>query len=463
MQANIRSEILRALEIEPTVDQMKAIELLSIFLSHGDEQGIFILRGFAGTGKTTLLAALTRVLKKFILLAPTGRAAKVLSGYSGCTASTIHRHIYKVMSDGDGRLQLTKMENKRTSTVFIVDEASMIGNSSEDMGNGLLEDLIDYVSMGKKCRMILVGDVAQLPPVHSDYSPALDIEQVRSISHHDVIQTELKHVVRQKEAGGILLNATALRILISRQADKPILKTIGFTDITQLPGMEFKEELESCYSKYGRDEVLIITRSNKSANQYNQLIRNQLLWMDDELGSGDRLMVVKNNYYWLEKESKAGFIANGDNIEVQRLFSVEEKFGFRFAKAQLKMVDYPDEPSFEAHLLLDTLYSVSPALTREENNKLYNAVVEQYIHESKTARRKLVREDPYLNALQVKFSYAVTCHKAQGGQWKAVFVDQGYMTDEMQGVGHLRWLYTAFTRATEKLYLMNFDESLFKT
>ncbi len=459
-----KKDLLKALDMAPTDDQMKAIELLSAFLYHGDDQGIFILRGYAGTGKTTLLAALTRVLHKFVLLAPTGRAAKVLSGYSGFQASTIHRHIYKVVPDADGRLRLNKVENKKTGAVYIVDEGSMIGNKSDDSlgGDGLLEDLLDFVSQGKKCRMLLVGDVAQLPPVHADFSPALDIDQVKKLSHHDVILTELKQVVRQKEAGGILLNATSLRILIGRKATVPVLKTAGFNDIFQLPGMDLKEALESAYQMYGQDEVLIITRSNKSANQYNQLIRRQLLFMEEELGSGDRLMVVKNSYFWLEKESQAGFIANGDTLQVQRIFSIEEKYGFRFAKAQVKMVDYPDEASLEVILLLDTLYSINPALTREENKKLYEEVNLHYAGETQRERRRLVREDPYLNALQIKFSYAVTCHKAQGGQWKAVFVDQGFINEEMQSVSHLRWLYTAFTRATEKLYLLNFDESLFK-
>lgn len=464
MEDQFKVNMLKALGMEPTADQMKAIELLSAFLHHGDEQGTFILRGYAGTGKTTLLAALTKVLPKFILLAPTGRAAKVLSGYSGFPASTIHRHIYKISPDEDGRMRLNRVENKRSGTVFIVDEASMIGNRGDEMmgGEGLLEDLVDYVSQGKKCRMILVGDVAQLPPVHAEKSPALDIDEVRSLSRHDVLLIELKQVVRQKEAGGILLNATSLRILIGRKSKVPVLKTSGFADIFQLPGTDLKEELENSYQKYGQDDVLIITRSNKSANQYNQLIRRQLLYMEEEIGSGDRLMVVKNNYHWLDKESQAGFIANGDTLEVQRIFSIEEKHGFRFAKAQVKLVDYPDEASIEAYLLLDTLYSVNPALTTEENRKLWDEVMFQYNGESKLTRRKLVREDPYLNALQVKFSYAVTCHKAQGGQWKSVFVDQGFLTEEMQSVSHLRWLYTAFTRATEKLYLMNFDVSLFK-
>lgn len=458
---------LKAFGLEPTADQLRAIQLLSAFLHPQQKNGIFILKGFAGTGKTTLLAALTKVASRFVLLAPTGRAAKVLSGYSGYPASTIHRHIYKLTASADGSFRMLRNENKFIATIFIVDESSMIGDGSAEEGFGgagnLLEDLMDYVASGKNCKLILVGDTAQLPPVKSDYSPALDSTNIRSLSGYAVVETELKQVVRQQEAGGILLNATSLRILINRNADTPVLKTTGFNDILQVSSYDLKDLLEDSFNKYGYDEVLIITKSNKSANQYNQLIRRQILWYEDELGGGDRLMIVRNNYFWLDKESKAGFIANGDTAEVQRVKDVEEKYGLRFATVQLRLIDYPDEPSFEATVLLDTLYSESPSITWTESKKLYEALQLEYIDYKPNERRKLIKENPYYNALQVKFAYSVTCHKAQGGQWKSVFVDQGYLTDEMKNVAQLRWLYTAFTRATEKLYLINFDSALFKS
>ena len=457
---------LKALGLDPTDDQLRAIQFLASYLSPGNRDGIFILKGFAGTGKTTLLAALTKIVSRFVLLAPTGRAAKVLSGYSGFSASTIHRHIYKLAASADGNFKLIKNENKFVATTFIVDESSMIGDGNADdsfsgAGN-LLEDLMDYVSSGKNCKLILVGDTAQLPPVKSDDSPALDVNHVRTLSGLGVVETELKQVVRQQEAGGILLNATALRILINRNADTPVLKTAGFNDISQVSSYELKDLLEDCFNKFGWDEVLIITKSNKSANQYNQLIRRQILWYEDELCGGDRLMIVRNNYFWLDKDSKAGFIANGDTAEVQRVKEAEEKYGLRFATVQLRLIDYPDEPSFEATVLLDTLYSEAPSITWSESKKLYDALQLEYADYKPVERRKLIKENVYYNALQVKFAYSVTCHKAQGGQWKTVFVDQGYMTEEMKGVSHLRWLYTAFTRATEKLYLINFDPANFK-
>lgn len=462
----LTDSFLKALAVEPTADQLNAIQLLSDFISGGNDEGIFILKGYAGTGKTTLLGALTKIISGFVLLAPTGRAAKVLSGYSGYPASTIHRHIYKLTATADGNFRLVLNQNKSTNVIYIVDESSMIGDASVDenfTGNDLLHDLMQFVYSGNKCKLILVGDTAQLPPVKSDYSPALDSDNVRSISHKSVIETELKHVVRQQEAGGILLNATALRILIGRKATTPVLKTVGFSDIEQVNSCDLKDLLEQSIHNYGIDEVLIVTKSNKAANQYNQLIRRQILWQEDELGGGDRLMVVRNNYFWLDKESKAGFIANGDTAEVERVRSVEEKYGLRFASVQLRLIDYPDEPSFEATVLLDTIYTEVSALPWSKSKQLYDALKAEYAGYKISEQRRLIKENIYYNALQVKFAYAVTCHKAQGGQWKAVFVDQGFMNEETKSVMHLRWLYTAFTRATEKLYLINFNISLFKS
>ena len=458
---------IQTLEVEPTEDQRKAIQLLSYFISGENGHRIFLLKGYAGTGKTTLMAALTKIIPRFILLAPTGRAAKVLSGYSGFAASTIHRHIYKMASSADGHFKLLRNENKFVNTVFIVDESSMIGDGSvgenEYGGRSLLEDLIGYVLSGKNCKLIFIGDSAQLPPVMSDESPALDVSYLQELSGQNVPEMELKQVVRQQEAGGILLNATALRILIKRNADTPVLKTNGFTDIMQVSSYDLKDLMEDCYTKYGWDEVLIITKSNKSANQYNQLIRRQILWYDDELCGGDRLMIVRNNYFWLGNDSKAGFIANGDTAKVERVKDIEEKYGYKFAVVQLRLIDYPDEPSFEATVMLDTLYSETPSLAWFGFKKLYEELQSEYLDYKPAEQRRLIRENRYYNALQVKFAYAVTCHKSQGGQWKAVFVDQGFLNDEMKTNGHLRWLYTSFTRATEKLCLVNFDPDLFKT
>ena len=466
-QTTFTNAFIRTLEVDPTEDQLKAISLLSAFISADNGHRTFLLKGYAGTGKTTLMAAITKIIPRFILLAPTGRAAKVLSGYSGFAASTIHRHIYKIASTTDGNFKMVKNENKFVNTVFIVDESSMISNGSdgenEYAGVSLLEDLISYVMSGKNCKLIFIGDSAQLPPVMSEYSPALDVNNLQLICGESVPVTELKQVVRQQEAGGILLNATALRILIKREADTPVLKTIGFNDISQVSSYDLKDIIEECYTKYGWDEVLIITKSNKSANQYNQLIRRQILWYDDELCGGDRLMIVRNNYFWLGNDSKAGFIANGDTAMVERVKGMEEKYGYKFATVLLRLIDYPDEPSFEATVMLDTLYSETPALSWTSFKTLYEELRVEYMDYKPAEQRRLIRENKYYNALQVKFAYSVTCHKSQGGQWKSVFVDQGYMNDEMKSSGHLRWLYTAFTRATEKLFLINFDPALFKT
>jgi ATP-dependent exoDNAse (exonuclease V) alpha subunit len=455
------SRVLGFMQQEPTEGQKTAIVSLSAFLASGD-CGVFVLKGFAGTGKTTLVSALTKVLQRFVLLAPTGRAAKVLSSYSGKHASTIHRHIYKVTVGADSRPVMSIGINKNTSAIYIVDESSMIGDSAQP-GNAenLLQNLIEFVLSGTLCSLILVGDTAQLPPVHSEYSPALDTRYLNTIVPGTVTEIELKEVLRQKQESGILMNATALRILIGRNAAKPVLKTAGFSDIQQVTSYELKELLEESYREFGKDEVLIITRSNKAAVQYNQMIRFQLFYMEEELSQGDRLMVVKNNYLWLADESKAGFIANGDVVVVDRVFSIEEKYGLRFASVQLHLEDYDDTP-FEATLTLNTLYSQHPALSAEEQKYLYDEVFNQYSGLKSTARKKQMREDPYLNALQVKFAYAVTCHKSQGGQWKSVFVDQGFIDENSLNTAHLRWLYTAFTRATEKLYLLNFDSSYFK-
>jgi len=469
MSERVREKLLASLSVTPTSGQLQFIDSFSRF-SETSPEGIFLLRGYAGTGKTTLMSAMVKTFQKVVLLAPTGRAAKVLGNYTGKLAYTIHKHLYQPAMSSDGRMWLQLNENKHQKTLFIVDEASMIPDASIDddaspfPGVNLLTDLINYVYSGNQCRLMLVGDTAQLPPVHFDHSPALDANHLRYRFRREVTEVELTEVVRQEHDSGILKNATALRVLIKREAKEPILKTEGFDDVKRVDTMEMSELLSSLYSSYGKDNVLVITRSNKSAIQYNKMIRFQQLWIEEELNAGDSLMVVKNNYSWLPDDHKGGFIANGDVVEIKKIIRFEERFGFRYAYVSLRLPDYPNEPDFEANILMNTLHSESPALTSAENKTLYNAVQEFYEREEPDKRRRnaLVRKDPYYSALQVKFSYAVTCHKAQGGQWPVVFVDQGYLTEEMMGVEHLRWLYTAFTRAREKLYLINFDEKFFK-
>lgn len=465
----VKSALRSALPFEPTGGQQVFIDQFSGFCIRPGN-GIFILRGYAGTGKTTLMSAISSVFEKVVLLAPTGRAAKVLSGYTHKPAFTIHKHLYRPVSTSDGRMFLLTAPNRFKKTLFIVDEASMIPASAVDdqassfPGVDLLSDLVNYVISGDECKLLLVGDTAQLPPVHFDKSPALDIQYMQEKFHSEVYETELKEVVRQASESGILKNATALRILISRNAKEPVMKSSGFDDVIRVSGNELEEILQDAYSEYGQENVLVITRSNKSAIQYNRLIRHRQLWMEDEVNAGDSLMVVKNNYHWLPDDHKAGFIANGDILEIKQVLKFREYFGFRYALAIVKFSDYPDEPDFEAWLMLDTISAEAPALTSVQNKQLYEAVMETYEKDEpdRKKRNAYIRKDPFYNALQVKFSYAVTCHKAQGGQWPVVFVDPGYLTDENMGVEFLRWLYTAFTRASKKLYLLNFNEKFFK-
>ena len=468
--AKVREAIHQSLAIHPTPGQEQFIQQFSKFAEESHD-GIFILRGYAGTGKTTLMSAIAKTFTNVVLLAPTGRAAKVLSTYTSRPAFTIHKYLYMPAMTSNGRMTLRLNENKHVKTLFIVDEASMIPDaaiedeSSHFPGVNLLTDLINYIYSGIKCRLLLVGDTAQLPPVHFDNSPSLDANHLRYRFRRDVFETELTEVVRQEKDSGILLNATALRILISRNAKEPVLKVTGFKDIQRIDAREMSDLMHSLYSKYGQDNVLVITRSNKSAIQYNKMIRFQQLWMEEEIGAGDCLMVVKNNYFWLPSDHQAGFIANGDVIEVKRIHRFEEKYGFRFAQATIELKDYPNEPTFEVNLLLNTLSSESPALTSEENKQLFDALHTHYALDEPDQRKRnaLIKKDAYYNAMQIKFSYAVTCHKSQGGQWPVVFVDQGFLNEEMLGTSYLRWLYTAFTRASEQLYLLNFDERFFKT
>lgn len=452
----------------PTFEQEKTINSLSGFLLNRSNDTAFILRGYAGTGKTSLIGALVKTMdklqQKVILLAPTGRAAKVFSAYSGHSAFTIHKKIYRQQSFSNDTDNFSINDNLNTHTLFIVDEASMIANdglSGSMFGTGrLLDDLVQFVYSGTGCRLLLMGDTAQLPPVGEPEGPALSAEAIGSYGLH-VDEMTLTQVVRQEEDSGILWNATQLRQIITQDnpcASLPKVKLAGFNDVKVVPGTELIDTINECYSRDGMEESIIICRSNKRANMYNNGIRNTILDREEELSSGDILMIAKNNYFWTEKIKEIDFIANGDIAVVRRVRRTKELYGFRFAEVLLTLPDY-DDFELEANLLLDTLHSDSPALPKADNDRLFYSVLEDYADISnKRDRMKKMKADPYYNALQVKYAYAITCHKAQGGQWKNVFLDQGYMKDEYLTPDYLRWLYTAFTRATERLYLVNYPQ-----
>ena len=457
---------------EPTPIQGRAMECLTKFVTYSDKPALFILKGYAGTGKTTLISTfinwLPKIGLKSVLSAPTGRAAKVLSSYSGKFALTIHKQIY-YNSNVDGRIVFTIQKNKYSNTVFIVDEASMISHSGGVGGSfvsqkrTLLDDLIDYVYSGNNCRLILIGDTAQLPPVGSTESPALNLSFLKSRFPIEVAEIELNQVTRQAKGSGILYNATLLRDILNKNEQfLPRFNLLHFNDIKKLYGYEIEEEISSCYSGDGIENTIIICRSNKQANNFNKYIKYSVLFQEDELNAGELLMVVRNNYFWLKQEDNIDFIANGDMLELIRVVDYENRFGFRFANASVRFLDYKKEIEFDVKILLETLNIESPSLGRVDGQKLYDAVWSSYSEiRDKRKRKKAVKDDPYFNALQVKFGYAITCHKSQGGQWKNVFVDQGYLTDEMINKEYLRWLYTGVTRAVDKLYLTNFHEKFF--
>ena len=452
---------------QPTNEQSVAMDALVDFLLSPVNDTVFILRGYAGTGKTSLVAAVVKTMMKLgqkaILLAPTGRAAKVFSVYSGHPAFTIHKKIYRQQSFSNELSNFSVNDNLHQHTLFIVDEASMISNeglSGSAFGTGrLLDDLVQYVYSGQGCRLLLMGDTAQLPPVGEDESPALTADVLKGYGL-SVREMDLTQVVRQLNDSGILWNATALRHLIADgDADMlPKIRVKGFPDIRLLAGDELIEEISNCYGKVGMDETIVVCRSNKRANIYNKGIRNTILYREEELSSGDLLMVAKNNYFWTEKSPEIEFIANGDIAVVRRVRRTREIYGFRFADVQLTFPDYQDF-ELEATVLLDTLHTDAPALPRADNDRLFYTVLEDYADIStKRERMKKMKADPHYNALQIKYGYAVTCHKAQGGQWKKVFLDQGYISPEMLTPDYFRWLYTAFTRATETLYLVNYPK-----
>ncbi|MBU1013148.1 MAG: AAA family ATPase [Bacteroidetes bacterium] len=454
----------------PTTGQERLINELSSFILDKNPLSLFVLKGYAGTGKTTIVSALVNILpplkKSFNLLAPTGRAAKVLSNYSGRNAHTIHRFIYWATTSSDGRFKLVLRPNKQKDTIFIVDEASMIpdGLSSNDFSQAqrsLLEDLINFVySPQSNCKIILIGDEAQLPPVGLDISPALNVDYLKASFGLDIKTHTLTEVVRQSLNSGILANATKIRNKIEHnELDFPFFDLTDFTDIHAIGGVDLEDLLNSSYSNFGHEHTVVITRSNKRANVYNQQIRHRILFQEEEISAGDFMMVVKNNYFWLPEESSAGFLANGDIIEILSIRKIEELYGFRFADVSIKLIDYPNEAALDVKILLDTIAAESPALPKSENNRLFEEVLKDY-EDIPQRRKKLdkMKVDPYFNALQIKFAYALTCHKTQGGQWANVFIDQGYFNEKMLDKEFLRWLYTAVTRASNQLYLVNFKD-----
>ncbi|MFW6351715.1 MAG: ATP-dependent DNA helicase [Bacteroidota bacterium] len=465
---------LEELQLQPTNDQKRVIGKLCEFLLSSDVSSVFVLKGYAGTGKTTLVSKLVKILPHIksncVLLAPTGRAAKVLAGYAGQAAFTIHRVIYRLSESNQGGISFQLQPNKHVNTLFIVDEASMITDAatreerSVFQSGSLLHDLVDFVYSGDHCRLILIGDSAQLPPVHSAHSPALSVAALRSAFRLNIWSDEMKEVVRQQTDSGILHNATRVRNKIETGKKGFVkFKLQGFGDIKRLTGSETADYINDAFSPGTFEETIVVCRSNKRANLYNKHIRARVLFFEDEIGAGDLLMVVKNNYFWLPQKSIASFIANGDIIEITRIQRIEEMYGFRFAKASIRMIDYPDEPELDLILLLDTLDVAGPSLSYDQSQKLFEKVSEDYIDEpSKTKRFAKIKSNPYLNAVQVKFAYAVTCHKAQGGQWKNVFVEMGYIPEKIPDKEYFRWLYTALTRATENLYLMGFSEDFFE-
>ncbi len=462
---------------EPTQGQATLMNLLCSFITTEKHNPVFILKGYAGTGKTTIVGALVRALPsiqhKTMLLAPTGRASKVLGNYARRQAYTIHKKIYKSNNDEFSGAKFTLQNNTFNDMLFIVDEASMISDAKSEFGNGnsLLEDLLTYVFMGNNCKLLFIGDKAQLPPVGLSLSHALDLEYLTKNFSLTINDFELTEVMRQNENSTILNNATHLRnLLLSKPEqepgrivvyDKDEIKINATNEVTVVDGLELQDVLDANYRKYGVDDTIVICRSNKRANAYNQQIRMRILDKDPEspITAGDLMMVVKNNYNWLSKESSTAFIANGDIIEIKRVSKYIEMHGFNFASVTVKMLDFPDDPEFDCNVLLDTIMADSPALPDNKNQALYKSVVEDYMHiENAGIRFKAIKADPYLNALQVKFAYAVTCHKAQGGQWQSVFVEQAYLPEGKFDRDYLRWLYTAFSRATQQLNLIGFDE-----
>jgi len=455
---------------KPTILQNELLLQFSNFLFDIDEHGLFLLKGYAGTGKTTSISTIVNNLwhtgKKAVLLAPTGRAAKVIANYSKKEAFTIHKEIYYPKKGSGGTIGFARKKNKHFNTIFFVDEASMIPEKSEGQSNfgniSLLQDLIDYVYEGKMCKLVLIGDTAQLPPVKLTISPALSFDKLTLDYNKEVLELELTEVMRQQEHSGILQNATSLRNKIAEFQETPFSFNSRQPDVVRLiDGYEIEDAINQSYDNGSIEDTAIIVRSNKRANQYNQQIRLNILGQESDISSGDYIMVVKNNYYWLEDTSDAGFIANGDTCEILEIFNRKELYGFHFAEAKIRMIDYPNQKPFEVVLLLDTLTANAPSLTYEESNRLYHEVAKDYAHlKAKYKIFKSIKENKYFNALQIKFSYAMTCHKSQGGQWKNVFIEKPWLPDG-ENIDYWRWLYTALTRAQEKVYLIGYGDNDF--
>jgi len=467
-------QILHHFPHQPTDDQIKAVSHLDVFEQSAKKNPVYMLKGFAGTGKTSLISAYVQMLatnnKKFVLLAPTGRAAKVLSKYTGKKAHTIHRYIYHITTSSDGFYNIQLAHNRLKNTVFIIDEASMISDNNRSNGDlfgsrNLFEDLISYVFSNEQNKMVLVGDTAQLPPVGLNISPALDLQYIKSSFNVTAYEFEMKEVMRQELDSGILTTATNLRKLISQNdlVSTLFAKADFKSDIQEVDdGRTFEELLHETFDHLSLEQGIIVCRTNKRANLFNRQVRNSILYRESEIEGGDILMIVKNNYYWLDKDAKAGFIANGDIVNVVRILKTEEMYGFQFADADIRLADYPEEKEITVKLLLSTLYSEGPGLSNSDRNILFKRIEEDYADMPERNKRIAeVMKSPWHNALHVKFAYAMTCHKTQGGQWPYVFIDQGYLTEEMVNTEYLRWLYTAVTRSTKKVYLVNFNRSFF--
>jgi len=463
-------QLIDSFPFEPTHTQEMLLNQLSDFIFDKNPEKLFLLRGYAGTGKTTTISTVVKNLwkagKKSVMLAPTGRAAKVISNYANRQAYTIHKKIYHPRKAKNGGVNFVIQTNKHTSTLFIVDEASMISDltsNSKLFENGsLLDDLINYVYSGVGCKLVLIGDTAQLPPVKLDISPALDANKLALHYNKDVIELELNEVMRQHVDSGILVNATELRQLLSGNYYDFKFK-LGFPDVIRLEdGYDIQDAITTAYDSEGVEDTAFIVRSNKRANQYNQQIRSKIRGQENEISTGDYVMVVKNNYFWLSDSSDAGFIANGDICEILEIRKIKELYGFRFAEVKIRMIDYKNQRPFDTVIILDTLTSVTPSLSYEDSNRLYQEVAKDFESEKSNYKKLLsIKKNKYFNALQVKFSYAMTCHKSQGGQWKTVFIEQPYLP-EGANKEFLRWLYTAVTRAQEKLYLIGFRNSSFE-
>lgn len=472
LKNHLKSVLTGNLQFLPTSGQLRLIDMLSESIVSDVTDEILLVKGYAGTGKTAMLFSLVKTLESFkiksVLLAPTGRAAKVLSGYTGNPAYTIHKKIYRQKSSADGMGHFSLDKNLHKNTWFIVDEASMISNETAEnsvFGSGrLLDDLLEYVFMGENCRLVLVGDTAQLPPVGLSISPALEVSSLEEYGF-SVKWVELTEVVRQAEGSGILSNATQLRNRVGENDAEPgsfPIQLENFEDIERISGAELIESVSTSFNKFGLFETIVVTRSNKRANIFNKGIRGSILYKESEIERGDLLMVVKNNYFWAQGQPDFEFIANGDIAEVVHIGKYEEIYGFRYANVSLRFIDY-GSVEIDCKIFLDSLNIESASFSYEQNRQLYEAVSEDYADiRNKRDRWKKVRDNPYFNALQVKYAYALTCHKAQGGQWKAVYIDHGYLTNDMLDTEFYRWLYTAFTRPTEKLFLVNFNKGFFE-